>query len=261
MEYDRHAPARRDPRGRVAHGARHDRGARLRRAAARAGRGRHAGDRAGRHDRPRRRARPRLPAARRRRPAGLQPDGARACRAPPQAPRAQGRAQHHAGRHRRRALDQRRFPRRHGRDRGHGCRRLRPLPHRARPDDARQLSGRGLAGHPLSPRARPGRRQARDVPHPRHRQRQAGALLAHADRGEPGAGLAGAAPDPRPAGGAAHPAAGAAARRRRARAQPHVPDGGRGGGIRRPRAICSTSSSSGRAGAAASCRHGCRWGP
>ena len=78
-----------------------------------------------------------------------------------------------------------------------------------------------------------------DVPHARHRQRQAPALLAHAARGQSGHGLAGAADGARPPDHPARPAAGAASTAAAGR-QPagHVPDGGRGrrAGCRAPAA-------------------------
>ncbi len=85
----------------------------------------------------------------------------------------------------------------------------------------------------LPRRARRRRRQAGDVPHPRHRRRQGAALHAQFRGGEPGARLARDQARARPAGPVAQPDPRAAARRRRTRSESHVPDDRHRGGIRR----------------------------
>ena len=101
----------------------------------------------------------------------------------------------------------------------------RPVPHRAAVHDRRAHALGGRAAGALQRRVRRGRRQARHLPHPRHRRRQDPALHAVRRGGEPGARLARHPHRPRPAGPAARPGPRPAEGRRRAAPEDHVPDG------------------------------------
>ena len=148
----------------------------------------------------------------------------------------------HQGRPEGRTDDQCRPRHRPAAYRRHRQRRHRPVPHRTaihgRPEPAAlQRPARALS-HGAGCR----RRQARDLPHPRHRRRQGAALYGDRDRGKSGARLARDPARARPAGPAARPDPRAAARRRRPRAAHHVPDDLRSRRIRcRPRRSSSAS--------------------
>ena len=142
-----------------------------------------------------------------------------AARAPAAAiPRAARQALRHQGRREGHAADQcrpRGRPAAYRRDRR---RRHRPVPHRAAVHGGGDISAHRRAALALPRGARRRRRQAGDLPHPRHRRRQGAALYAQRRGGEPGARLARDPARARPAGPAAQPDPRAAARRRRARA-------------------------------------------
>jgi hypothetical protein len=130
----------------------------------------------------------------------------------------------HQGRPAGRADDQCRPDHRPAAYRRHRQRRHRPVPHRTaihgRPEPAAHQ--RPACAVPRGAGCR--RRQARDLPHPRHRRRQGAALYGNRDRGKSGARLARDPARARPARPVARPDPRAAARRRRPRAAHHVPD-------------------------------------
>ena len=80
----------------------------------------------------------------------------------------------------------------------------RPLPDRTAVHARLALPEAGRAGKSLSRHSRSGWRSSRDVPHPRHRRRQAAALYEGPRRGESGARLARASHRTRPPGPLAH---------------------------------------------------------